>query len=56
MRILTSMPPVRPDHHHRGGVEFAVLQQQLFAIAFEFLGEPLKEDEFLVDADGIKRG
>lgn len=43
--------PMSPDHNHGCGVEFAVLQQQLLPVTFEFFGQTLKENEFLIDAD-----
>jgi hypothetical protein len=44
--------PMSPDHNHGCGVQFAVLQQQLLPVTFEFFGQPLKENEFLIDTDG----
>jgi hypothetical protein len=31
--------PMRPDHDHGGGVDFALLQQRLLPVTFEFFGQ-----------------
>ncbi len=30
---------MRPDHDHGGGVDFALLQQRLLPVTFEFFGQ-----------------
>jgi len=39
------------DHHHRGGVELAVLQEQPTAVFAELRVGFVAEDQVLVDAD-----
>ncbi len=43
--------PMHPNHHHRGGVELAVLEEEATAVCPELRVGFVAEDQVLVDAD-----